>query len=110
MSTRQPLSHWQQHLAAAARSGEPLARYAASQDLSVQRLYAARHELKRRGGAVPALDTLGQSHFVPVRVLAPTAPSVIVRMPNGLEVSLGGVSSSALPATLQLLARLSCGV
>ena len=107
MSTRQPLSHWQQHLAAAARSGEPLARYAASQDLSVQRLYAARHELKRRGGAVPALDTLGQSHFVPVRVLA---PSVIVRMPNGLEVSLGGVSSSALPATLQLLARLSCGV
>ena len=75
----------------------------------MQRLYAARHALKRRGGTVPALENVGRSRFVPVRVFAPAAPSVTVRMPNGLEVSLGAVSSSALPATLQLLAQLSCG-
>lgn len=58
---------------------------------------------------MPALDKVVRSGFVPVRVLAPTAPSVTVRMPNGLEVSLGTVPSGALSATLQLLAKLSCG-
>ena len=109
MSKRKTLSHWQQPLAAAAQSGEPLPRYAASQGLSVQRLYAARHALKVRGEAVAPLDNVRASRFVPIRVLATAESSVTVRLPNGIEVVLGVVPSSELPSMLHVLAGLWCG-
>ncbi|MBI2803056.1 MAG: hypothetical protein HYX63_22780 [Gammaproteobacteria bacterium] len=108
MPKRKTLSHWQQHLAAA-QSGEPLPRYAASQGLSVQRLYAARHALKVRGAAAPPLDCVRASRFVPIRVVATAEPSATVRLPNGIEVVVGTVPSRGLPSMLQLLAGLSCG-
>lgn len=109
MSKRKTLAQWREHLEAAVRADVPLAQYARSQDFKVQRLYSARHQLKRDVPVLPSKKArVVRAKFVPVHRLEPSGSGMTARLPNGVIVEFVGVDATALSGVLSSLARLSC--
>ena len=109
MSKRKTLAEWGEHLEAAARAGVPLAHYAQTQGLKLQRLYAARHALKR--GVAAGSRSKGRvirPSFIPVRVSSSSVAQVTARLPNGVAVEFVEVDAAMLSGVLSSLARLPC--
>jgi hypothetical protein len=95
---------WAPHLAAAAKSGQSIARYARERGLSRHTLYAARQALAAgaKGGAsrrVPA-------GFAAVRLLAQPSALVSARLANGIELRFEPRDAAGLEVLLRLLAVL----
>ena len=107
MSKRRALAKWREHLEAAVRADVPLAQYARSQDFNVQRLYAARHQLKRGVSALSSKKArVVCAKFVPVQRLEPSRSGMTARLPNGVTVEFVEVDATALSGVLSSLARL----
>ncbi len=83
------------HVEAAEAQGLSIARYASAHGVSAQSLYATRRRMRTAG-------------FVRVRSSPPetiAAPSLHIRLPNGIAVSVA-VDMPALPALMKALAAL----
>ena len=107
------LARWRPHLEAAAQEGKTLAQYARERGMSRHSLYTAKQILGRSNGAArkpraPALRPVGKSQLIPVRLATSGTASISVRLPNGIEIGVPGLSGTAVLELVRGCAGLKC--